>query len=81
MNGIIQILFQITYFALIARVFLSWIPHDRYHPIIEKLYAFTDPILDPFKRLIPAQKIGIDISPIFAFIALNLLESVLYRLL
>ena len=81
MQGILQLIFQLTYFALIARVLLSWIPHDRYHPVIEKLYAFTDPILEPFKRLVPAEKIGLDISPIFAFIALNFLESFLYSIL
>lgn len=81
MRSIISLIFQLLYFAMLARILLSWIPHDRYHPIVQKLYAFTDPILEPFQRLIPPGKLGIDISPIFAFFALNLIENFIYRLI
>ena len=77
----IHLLFRAVYLLLFVRVIISWIPHDRYHPLVEKLYALTDPILEPFQRLLPPQSIGIDLSPIFAFFALNLLENAVFSIL
>jgi len=60
---------------------MSWIPHDRHHPIIEFLYKITDPMLKPFQDLVPAHRLGIDLSPIFAFIALGLIQKLIYMLI
>jgi len=77
----LEILFSGLYFALFARILLSWIPHNSYHPLIQFLYRLTDPILRPFQNLIPSAKIGIDLSLIFAFIALRIIKRVLYQLI
>ena len=71
-NGI----FDVLYLLLMIRVLLSWIPHDRYHPIMQFLYQVTDPMLRPFQNIFPTS-IGIDFSPIFAFIFLGILKSIL----
>ena len=76
----IYLLFRVLYWALFIRVILSWFPHDRYHPVLLFLYSITDPILDPFKRLVPSN-MGIDFSPIFAFFALSFLEQFVFRVL
>ena len=81
MLALIDILFQLLYLALFVRVLLSWISHDRYHPVIQKLYQVTDPILEPFQKLVPPGRMGFDISPIFAFIALSLIRRLLFQLL
>lgn len=73
--------FQLIYFALLARVILSWIPHNPYHPIIQTLMNITEPILRPFQNLVPAHKIGLDISPILAFLALGVLRKLVFQLL
>ena len=78
---ILDFIFQGLYLALIARVLLSWIPHDRYHPIMQFLYDVTDPILRPFQNIIPSWKIGIDLSPILAFFALGIIRDLMFRLL
>ncbi len=78
--NVIYLLFKVLYWALLIRVLLSWFPHDRHHPIISYLYSITDPILDPFKRLVPST-MGIDFSPIFAFFALSFLEQFVFRVL
>jgi YggT family protein len=77
LSNFIDLFFNALYLALFARVILSWIPINPYNPIIEILHMFTDPLLKPFQNLVPANKIGIDISPIFAAIALEILRKVL----
>ena len=73
-------IFDIIYLLLLVRILMSWIPHDRYHPIVSFLYQTTDPILKPFQNIFPTS-FGIDFSPIFAFIFLGILKSVIFRIL
>ncbi len=68
--------------ALLIRVLLSWIPHTPDHPIVQMLYQVTDPLLRPFQNIVPAWRLGgLDLSPIFAFMALGLLKQILLRLM
>ena len=63
----------VTYFVLIiARVIVSWIANQSRHPIIPLIFQLTEPVLRPFSRLIPPIG-GIDLSPLFALIALRFL--------
>ena len=73
---ILNIAFEILKIIIIVRIILSWIPHNRYHPIINFIYAISEPILKPFRNMInPIQ--GIDVSPIIVFIILSLLKNLL----
>jgi len=63
----------ITYFVLIiARVLVSWIGSQSRHPLIPLIYQLTEPVLKPITKLIPPLG-GIDLSPLFALIALRFL--------
>lgn len=63
----------ITYFVLIiARVLVSWIANQSRHPLIPLIYQLTEPVLRPFNKLLPPVG-GIDLSPLFALIALRVL--------
>ncbi|AAP99969.1 MULTISPECIES: YggT family protein [Prochlorococcus] len=74
-----QTLFIYSY-ILILRVLLTWFPNlDWSNPILSNISAITDPYLNLFRGIIPAIG-GLDISPILAFIVLNLAESVLSNL-
>ena len=77
----VNLIFQLAYMGLMARVLLSWIPHDRYHPVIQYLYRFTEPLLAPFRNLVPTEQFGIDLSPLFAFLALGLAKRLIFMLL
>jgi YggT family protein len=77
----LDLLFQGLYLALLVRVLLSWIPHDPYHPIVSFLYRITDPILKPFRDIVPPHRIGFDISPLFAFLALSLLRKLIFSVM
>ncbi|MEW5766437.1 MAG: YggT family protein [bacterium] len=76
-GGLLDILCKIFYFLLVARIFLSWVNPDPYHPIVEFIYKITEPILGPIRRIIPLQVGVIDLSPIIAFIALDFLRRFL----
>ena len=70
----IKILFQVYMLMLFARILGSWIPELRDTRFMHFISFYTDPYLNFFRRFIPP--IGmIDISPIFAFLALGFIES------
>ena len=63
----------LTYFVLIiARVIVSWIANQSRHPLIPLIYQLTEPVLKPISKLLPPMG-GIDLSPLFALIALRAL--------
>jgi YggT family protein len=63
----------LTYFVLIiARVIISWIANQSRHPLIPLIYQLTEPVLRPISKLLPPMG-GIDLSPLFALIALRAL--------
>ncbi|MEI6863589.1 MAG: YggT family protein, partial [Candidatus Omnitrophota bacterium] len=41
---------------------------DPYNPIVSFINTVTEPLLAPFRKIIPSYKIGIDLSPIFALL-------------
>jgi YggT family protein len=56
-------------FAIIVRVVLSWIAPAGYNPALAIIHTLTERILQPFRRVIPPLG-GLDLSPLFAIIAL-----------
>jgi len=63
----------ITYLVLIiARVLVSWIAAQSRHPLIPLIYQLTEPVLKPFSKLLPPMG-GVDLSPLFALIAVRFL--------
>ena len=59
--------------VLLARIILSWIHPLPYHPIIKAIYAVTDVVMNPVRRILPIQAVGIDFSPIVIFAVLEFL--------
>jgi YggT family protein len=66
-----------TYMILIfVMVVLSWIGQGARHPAIPLVYQLTEPVLRPFRRFIPPIG-GLDLSPLFALIAIQFLMRLL----
>jgi YggT family protein len=66
-------------FAIIARVLLSWFPNSGAENIKMMLNDITEPFLSIFRKIVP--RIGmIDITPIVAILALDLLKYILISL-
>ena len=60
------------FFLILAVVILSWLGGRVQHPIVPLTYQLTEPVLRPFRKLIPPIG-GIDLSPLFAIIAIRFL--------
>lgn len=71
-----QQLIRLFLFAIIIRVILSWIAPQRHDPVTQLIHAATDPILMPFRRIVPLIG-GIDVSPIFAMASLGVISILL----
>ncbi len=72
--------FSILKIALIVRVISSWLPISPYSGWVRWSYALSEPILVPLRRVVPSIG-GLDITPILAYFLLNIIESVLFRLM
>jgi len=71
---------QIYSYVLIVRVLLTWFPQiNWYNQPFAALSQVSDPYLNLFRNIIPSLG-GIDISPILAFLALNIVSSLLENL-
>ena len=56
------------YWMVMIRALLSWVSPDPYNPIVSFINTVTEPLLAPFRKIIPSYRIGIDLSPIFALL-------------
>jgi len=78
--SIVNTAFEVYLYMVIARVLISWVPHNPSQPIIRFLYEATEPLLAPCRRLIPSLG-GIDFSPIIAVMLIELLRRVVLEIL
>lgn len=78
---LIQFLFELYSFILLARVLTTWINLDPYsNPIVRLLYQLTEPLLAPIRRVLPSAGM-MDFSPIVGFIAIMIAERVVVSLM
>jgi len=77
---VVNIAFQVLMYLIIGRCILSFIRHDPYNPIIKFVYDVTEPVMAPFRRLLP-MGYGIDFSPLLAVFALGLINKLLVQLI
>jgi YggT family protein len=67
-------LLQILLLAILVRVVLTWFPVDQNNRIIRIINEVTEPVLAPFRRVIP--RIGMfDLSPIAAMLVIQVILS------
>lgn len=71
--GVTSLFLKVFFFALIISVILSWVAPGSYNPGAQLVSQICEPLLAPFRKLLPNLG-GLDISPIFAFIAINLID-------
>ena len=62
-------------YAIVAQALLSWV--NPYTPIAPVLEALSRPILKPIRQFIPSPN-GLDLSPLVAIIAAQLLEMLVF---
>ncbi len=80
---LIDWLFTAFYILMFARILLSFVQVSPYHPtwggIVRLVYQVTEPIMAPFRGILPPIG-GLDFSPILLFLLAGFLESILQRL-
>lgn len=67
---LIGLVFTVYTVAIIIMAVISWINPGHYNPVQTLLYAMTEPLLRPFRQLIPPVG-GVDLSPLAAIIAIQ----------
>lgn len=67
---------NLLFWALIIMVIASWVAPGSYNPALLLIRQLLAPVMAPFQRLLPPLG-GLDLSPIFVLIALNIVSSFL----
>ena len=76
---VLDIILSAYLLILIARVVVSWINVDPYHPVVRFLYNVTEPILEKVRRTLPVVVGGFDLSPIILWIGIVFAKSFLIQ--
>lgn len=72
---LVNLVFQLLQWLIIARILVSWVPIDPRHPVIRFIESVTEPLLAPLRRLIPpigGPGMRLDVSPLVAVLLLQL---------
>lgn len=77
---LVMLLINVLLIAIIVQVVVSWVNPGTYNPVNSLLYSLTSPILKPIQRVLPDMS-GIDLSPLFAIIGLQVLRMLIMPLL
>ena len=78
--GVAQVLgvvLNLLTWLIVIRALLSWVNPDPSNPIVQFIERVTEPILVPFRRLVPSYKMGIDLSPLLAILFIIFLQHFL----
>lgn len=76
--GVIYFIINIYYYAIIGSIIMSFVMmfsgSTSPHPILRLVWQLTDPVMAPVRKIIPPLG-GMDFSPIFIFILIQLLQN------
>lgn len=77
LEGIAQVLnwgLTIYLYIIIARAIISWVSPSPYNPIVQFLYAATEPVLRYARRIIPPIGGTLDLSPLIVIVVIYFLR-------
>lgn len=88
LNILIQALCKLCEFIklmIVIRALLSWIIRDYSNPVLKMIDVITEPVIYPFRKIISNSPFGnmggLDISPVFAYLAVELVSLLLQSVL
>jgi YggT family protein len=76
----ISILARALNVAILARVFMSWLPINPESRFVRIILEVTEPIVGPIRRIVPSLG-GLDLSPMVALVLIQVLERMLLSML
>ena len=71
-------LLTIYKYVLLASVIISWVNADPYNPIVRFIRNITEPLLGRIRQFMPDTGM-LDLSPLVAFFAIQLIQSAIVR--
>ncbi len=78
--GLLSMAISVYNLIIIIAVALSWFNPDPYHPIVRMIRRATEPVFSCIRKWLPFVVInGLDLSPLAALVALQLLNGVVVR--
>ena len=76
--GVLLIIIKIYYYAILASIIMSFVMmfsgSTNPHPLLLLVWQLTEPVMAPVRRIIPSMG-GLDFSPIFIFIAIQIIQN------
>ena len=76
------LIFPIVFWLVFIRALVSWVSPDPYNPLVQFLYKTTEPLLTPFRKILPLSfNIGIDVSPLLLLLVIKFLDMFLIKTL
>jgi YggT family protein len=72
-------LLDIFVWLVIIRALLSWVSPDPRNPVVQLIVSLTDPIMEPFRRIMPNMG-GIDLSPMILIFVVYFIKQIVIRL-
>lgn len=76
--GVVMFIISIYYYAILASIIMSFVMmfsgNMNPHPLLRLVWQLTEPIMAPVRKVIPPMG-GLDFSPIFIFIAIQIIQN------
>ena len=76
--GIVLFIISIYYYAILASIIMSFVMmfsgNTNPHPLLRLVWQLTEPVMAPVRSIIPPMG-GLDFSPIFIFIAIQIIQN------
>ena len=78
---VVRLIFWVLQLLVFARVIISWVRVDPYHPAVRFIHQATEPMLRPFRRVLRVGSGGLDFSPIILLFVLWIAQRIIITLL
>lgn len=73
--GLLSFILNIYFWSIIISIVSSFIAPFSTHPALTLVRQLTEPVMAPFRKILPAMG-GLDFSPIFVFLTIQIIQSV-----
>ncbi|ADR19008.1 YggT family protein [Calditerrivibrio nitroreducens] len=77
--NIIDSLLSYLFWLIVIRALISWVSPDPRNPFVQIVYSLTEPILAPFRRIIPPLGF-LDLSAFVVLIIIEIIRNLLLRI-
>lgn len=74
--GTVGLFLKLYFWGILIMVISSWIAPQSNNPALELLHQIIEPVMKPIRKVMPDMG-GLDLSPIIAFLLINVFEVIL----